>query len=89
MKTTSLTLPSNEKLGLLSNLSTMVNAGLTMSEAIDSLVTDANGNLKILLLGIQADINQGKPLYSALLKYPQIFDSVTVTIIKAAKSQEP
>ncbi len=85
MKTTSLTLPSNEKLGLLSNLSTMVNAGLTMSEAIDSLVTDANGNLKILLLGIQADINQGKPLYSALLKYPQIFDSVTVTIIKAAE----
>ncbi len=86
MKITSLTLPNNEKLGLISNLSTMVNAGLTMSEAIDSLIPDATGNLKILLLGIQEDINQGKPLYSSLLKYPQIFDHVTVTIIKAAEA---
>ena len=46
MKITSLTLPNNEKLGLISNLSTMVNAGLTMSEAIDSLIPDATGNLK-------------------------------------------
>ncbi len=85
MKPLSITLPSTEKLGLLSNLSTMVNAGLTMSEAIDSLISDSTGNLKILLTGIQEDINQGKPLYSSLLKYPQIFDSVTVTIIKAAE----
>lgn len=85
MKPSQLTIPSNEKLGLLSNLSTMVNAGLTMSEAIDSLLSDAIGNLKILLVGIAADINQGKPLYSSLIKYPQIFDSVTVTIIKAAE----
>lgn len=85
MKPEHLTLPSNEKLGLLSNLSTMVNAGLTMSEAVESLNSDATGNLKILLTGVAADINQGKPLYSALVKYPQIFDTVTVTIIKAAE----
>jgi len=37
MNAKNLTLPSSEKLGLLSNLSTMINAGLTMAEAVDSL----------------------------------------------------
>lgn len=85
MKPEQLTLQSNEKLGLLSNLSTMVNAGLTMSESVESLLSDATGNLKVLLTGIAADINQGKPLYNSLTKYPRVFDSVTVTIIKAAE----
>lgn len=85
MNTASLSLPNSEKLGLLSNLSTMVNAGLTLSEAVESLLDDSMGNLKIVLTGIQADITQGKPLHSALSKYPRIFDSVTVAIIKAAE----
>lgn len=85
MKSKDISLPSAEKLGLLSNLSTMVNAGLTLSEAVDSLLEDATGNLKLVLAGIQADITQGKPLFSALSKYPRIFDSVTVAIIKASE----
>jgi type II secretory pathway component PulF len=80
-----LTLLNSEKLGLFSNLSTMVNAGLTLMESTDALLSDATGNLKILLTGIQSDITQGKPLHASLVKYPKIFDSVTVTIIKAAE----
>ena len=85
MNTQKLTLQSNEKLELLSNLSTMVNAGLTMAEAVESLLSDATGNMKILLSGIQADITQGKPLHTALLKFSNVFDPVTVAIIKAAE----
>lgn len=85
MKTENLTLGNTERLSLLSNLSTMVNAGLTIAEAVESLLEDATGPLKILLTGIQADVTQGKPLHSALAKYPRIFDTVTVSIIKAAE----
>lgn len=85
MKSETITIANAEKLGLLSNLSTMVNAGLTLAEAIESLLEDSTGNLKIVLTGIQADITQGKPLHSAFSKYPKIFDSVTVAIIKAAE----
>jgi len=81
----SLTLQNSEKLGLFSNLSTMVNAGLTLMESINALLSDATGNLKIMLTGIQSDITQGRPLYASLIKYPKIFDNVTVTIIKAAE----
>jgi len=85
MKSENLTLPNAEKLGLLSNLSTMVNAGLTLAEAVESLLEDSVGNLKQVLTGIQAEITQGKPLHAALSKYPRIFDPVTVAIIKAAE----
>jgi len=81
----SLTLQNSEKLGLFGNLSTMVNAGLTIMESINALLSDATGNLKILLVGIQTDITQGRPLHASLIKYPKIFDKVTVTIIKAAE----
>lgn len=83
--TNQLTITPNEKLSLLSNLSTMVNAGLTIAEAVSSLLEDATGSLKVVLTGITADINQGHPLHVSLAKYPKIFDTVTVAIIKAAE----
>src|SRR5262245_13603217 len=85
IKPEDLSIPSNDKLGLLSNLSTMVNAGLTMAEAVQSLLDDATGNMKILLSGIEADITQGKPLHMSFQKFPKIFDPVMVAIIKAAE----
>lgn len=85
MKTQNVTLANAEKLGLLSNLSTMVNAGLTIAEAVDSLLEDATGNLKIVLTGIQDDIMQGRPLHGAFSKFPKVFDTVTVAIIKASE----
>lgn len=85
MKTQNLTLPSSEKLNLLSNLSTMINAGLTMNEAIDALQSDATGTLKTVLAGIGEDITQGKPLHASLEKYPRIFDTVTIALIKASE----
>ncbi len=85
MKTQHLTIPNAEKLSVLSNLSTMVNAGLTMAEAAESLLEDATGPVKEMLTGILADITQGKPLHTSLRKYPRIFDSVTVALIKASE----
>ncbi len=85
MKTEKLTIPSSEKLSFFSNMSTMVNAGLTTAEAVSSLLQDATGAMKLILTGIAADINQGKQLHNALEKYPKIFDTVTVAIIKAAE----
>lgn len=85
MKTSNLGLPSSEKLSFFSNLSTMVNAGLTTAEAINSLLEDATGTMKIVLTQISSDINQGIQLHMALEKFPKIFDRVTVAIIKAAE----
>ena len=85
MKLKRISLSNNEKLGLYSNLATMVAAGITVVEATESLLEDSKGNLKIILEVIIADTTQGQPLSISMAKFPLVFDNVTVSIIKAAE----
>lgn len=78
-------LKTPEKIGLVSNISTMLSAGISILETIDSLLEDAKGNQRHILETVRADIVQGKYLSSSFAKFPQVFDKVTVNIIKAAE----
>ncbi|MBI4097711.1 MAG: type II secretion system F family protein [Candidatus Levybacteria bacterium] len=85
MRTEKLTLKSSEKLGFLSNLSTMITAGIPILETIDSLLEDSKGNTKKVLEIIREDIVQGQHLYSSFAKFPNIFDKVTINVIRASE----
>jgi type II secretory pathway component PulF len=78
-------LSANEKLGLISTFATMLNAGIPILETVDSLLDDAKGNQKKVLENIRADLMQGKPLYSSFARFPNVFDKVTVNIVKASE----
>ncbi len=80
-----ISLSNNEKLGLISTLSTMLTAGIPILETIDSLLDDAKGNTKKVLEMIREDLMQGKQLYSSFARYPRVFDKVTVNIVKASE----
>ena len=67
------------------NLSTMIAAGISILSAVESLLEDAKGNQKIVLQTLNDHIFQGKLVYSAFAEFPQIFDKVTVNIVKAAE----
>lgn len=85
MKTENLSIPTSEKMGFLISLSTMLTSGITLVESVDSILEDAKGNLKIFLTELKNDIQQGKRIYLSLSKFPNIFDKVTVNLIKAAE----
>lgn len=85
MKYKNLTLSSTKLLNLISNLSTMLSAGIPILSAIHSLSEDARGNMQKVLVEINADILKGKHLYESLAKFPLIFDIVTVNMIRAAE----
>lgn len=85
MKTSKITITNPEKMGLLISLSTMLSSGITIIESIDSILEDAKGNYKIFLTDLKSDIQQGNRIYASLAKFPNIFDKVTVNIIKAAE----
>jgi len=80
-----ITLSTSEKIGFISNLSTMLAAGISIIEIIDSLLEDSKGNIKQLLQSVKDDINQGNRLYVAFEKFPQVFDKVIVNIIRASE----
>ncbi len=85
MKLASATLSTSEKMGLVSNMATMLAAGISLLEVVDSLLEDSKGSQKLILQTLKEDINQGKRMHASFEKFPKIFDKVTVNIVKAAE----
>jgi len=85
MNTKNVSLSANDKMALMSNMHTMLAAGIPILETIDSLLEDAKGNQKKLLEELKQDLIQGQHMYFTFSKFPKIFDNVTVNIIKASE----
>jgi len=85
MKTEHLTLSSSEKIGLISNLATMLSAGIPILETVNSLLEDVKGSQKNILEAMRSDLTQGKPIYITLAKFPMIFDKVAVNVVRASE----
>lgn len=78
-------LSSKDKLTIISNLGTLLSAGIPILEAVDSILEDARGSQKKILETLRKDINQGKTISESFQKFPDAFDSVTVNLIKASE----
>lgn len=85
MKSKHLRLSNTEKLNLVSNLSTMITAGIPILSAVISLSDEARGNVKKILTEIHTDLLQGNHLYMSFAKFPMVFDNVTVNMVRAAE----
>ncbi len=84
-KVEKISLSTSEKIAIISNFSTMLSAGISILEAVDSLLEDAKGNQKKVLQTLREDLVQGKRVFESFAKFPNIFDRVTISIIKAAE----
>jgi type IV pilus assembly protein PilC len=78
-------LSTKEKIAFISNMQTMLSAGIPILEVVDSLLEDAKGNMRKLLLVLRADLVEGKHVAQAFEKFPKIFDKVTTNIIRASE----
>ncbi|MCL4364344.1 type II secretion system F family protein [Patescibacteria group bacterium] len=85
MNTKNVSLSTDEKISLFTSLATMLKAGITLIEAIDSLLEDSKGNQKKILMILKDDLSSGKRINVSFARFPQVFDDVTVSIIKAAE----
>lgn len=85
MKNQKITLSNKDKLSLISNLSTMLTAGIPILETVDSLLEDSKGSRKKILETLREDIMQGKHLYASFSNFPLVFDKVTISILKASE----
>lgn len=67
-------------------LSTMVNAGITLTEAFSILKDQLPPNLGFVVEQIQADIEAGLSLSVALEKHPEVFSRVYVASVRAGET---
>ena len=61
----SLSLSGSEKISLITNLSTMLSAGIPIVEAVNSMLEDTKGSQKIILETLRTDLMQGNRIYSS------------------------
>lgn len=80
-----ISLSTKDKIALFDNFSTMLGAGISILEAVDSLLEDSKGNQKKLLTSLRKDLTQGRQISSSFSRYPDTFDKVTLNILKAAE----
>lgn len=81
----SISLSNQDKLTLISNLATLLSAGIPLIDAVDSLLQETSGNQKKILSALKNDIKEGKTIASSFSRFPKAFDPVTVNLIKAAE----
>lgn len=80
-----ISLSGSDKISLITNLSTMLAAGIPIIEAVTSMLEDTKGGQKIILETLQADLMQGSRIYISLGKFPGTFDAVTINLIRASE----
>jgi len=85
MNTKRISLSTNDKISLINNLATMLAAGISILEAVDSLLEDAKGNPKKIIQQLRDDLVQGEHVWETFTKFPNAFDKVTVNILKASE----
>lgn len=66
-------------------LSTMINAGLPITEAILILRNQTKGRLQTVIAEILSDVEGGHPLSASLSKHPKIFSRTYVALIKSGE----
>lgn len=80
-----LRLSAEEKLNLISNISTMLSAGISLTGTVETLMEEAKGSLLTVLKSVQSDLTAGKSLSVAFSEFPLVFEAVTVNLLKAAE----
>jgi|SRR5579859_736053 len=81
----SLRLSNQERLNLISNMTTMLAAGIPLLETIDSMIPELHGNQRKVMEVLREDVSQGKKISQSFARYPDSFDAVTVNLIAAAE----
>lgn len=76
-------IPLTQKVFFTENLKVMVHAGLSISEALNTLALQAESkNFKRIITIVREDVEQGRTLSLGLSKFPKIFPSIFTSMIQ-------
>lgn len=77
---------SNDKVNFTRQLSTMIAAGLRVTEALEILESQSSPAMSRVVSDILRDIESGSNFTAALEKHPDIFDQVYLALIRAGEA---
>ena len=75
----------NDKVNFTRQLSTMINSGLPLTEALRILEDQTNAAMSKLINEVLNQVESGASLSKALEKHPQVFDRVYIALVRAGE----
>lgn len=76
-----------EKIMLTKHLSTIIKAGLTLREGIETILNDAKKKtLKKILTEAKLNLEKGQPLSVTFKKYPRIFSNIFIALVETGEA---
>jgi type II secretory pathway component PulF len=77
---------AHDKIVFANNISGMITAGLTLIRSLEIEEKQTrNPSFKTVISGLMTSINQGEPLSAGLTKYPSVFSSLFVSMVRAGE----
>ena len=79
-------LPFNERVAIVESLGVMLEAGIPILDALDSIEEDSTSQkTKQIVQLIRNDIQKGKSLAEGFAQLPRVFDNILINTVKAGE----
>lgn len=75
-----------EKMLFTRQLSVLLKSGIPLLQALELLVDQFEGTLRSMLITVKDDIKEGSSFADSLSKYPAVFDSIYVQLVRAGEA---
>lgn len=78
--------PFKDKILFTKQLSVLLKSGVPLLEAFELLIDQFEGRLKNILISIKDGLREGKSLAEGLGRYPKVFDTIYVQLVRAGEA---
>lgn len=75
-----------DKIFFTKQLSVLLRAGVPLVQALELLVEQTEGNLRNIVISLKDGIKEGRSLADGLARYPSVFDSIYVQLVRAGEA---
>jgi type II secretory pathway component PulF len=75
-----------EKIFFTKQLALLLKSGIPLLQALELLIEQSEGYLHTIVISLKDDIKEGKSLAEALEKFPKVFDSTYIQLVKAGEA---
>ena len=77
---------TKEKILLTKQLAILLQAGVPLLQAFELLIDQFQGKMRALLVNIKDDLTEGISLADALEKYPKVFETIYIQLVRAGEA---
>ncbi len=75
-----------EKILFTKQLAILLKSGVPLLQAIELLTDQFDGQLRIILVNVKDDVKEGISLADALKKYPHVFETIYIQLVRAGEA---